>query len=250
MVRVITEGELGSLVGRGRVVNRGITDHVHTDADAGTAWAREQLFQRDASGRYRMREHFGTTEAGRRAPVMPVSAFGPAEGYAQSLTRRDGTYLVRFREGVRRMPGNPSTTETEYLIPLGYRLDQIEWIADVRSNRWLYGAPGRAGTPEELAALRGVVPPPAAHRRPTTPPDLVHEQRLQIEHRRVLDLARQRGNRDVEQETIRYGVTIRERFNHFASERRGATGEVDPMYWQQEVDRIERTLRDLRARLE
>jgi hypothetical protein len=82
-----------------------------------------------SDGRLRLRTNFGTTSAGSMAPVIPTSAFGPAKSYLEGLKSRSDRFMVKFKSGGKKMTGNPSIDETEYLIPIGYELEDVEYIA-------------------------------------------------------------------------------------------------------------------------
>lgn len=85
-------------------------------------------------GRLRLKRDFGTTSAGGVAPVIPSSAFGPARSYLEGLRNSSNKYMVKFKNGIKKMTGNPSIDETEYLIPIGYKLDDVEYIVRYKTD--------------------------------------------------------------------------------------------------------------------
>jgi hypothetical protein len=254
-VRVIAQGELERLIGQGRVNSRRV-DTVMRDPVRGNAELMERLWRIDeTTGRRVAREELGATSGGRQDPVLPISAFAPAEtGYVQSLLT-GSSFLVKFKQTVRRVASqNQDLRETEYFIPLWYRLEEVEWIADVRANRWLYGAPGRAGTPEEAMALRttlglDAMPVPSARTPLQMPPAVRREEELRALTRRVLDRARRAAPADRELHTAINDLNARVDGKVTELQRARQRGTLDDAHAEAEVAALERELATLIDRI-
>jgi hypothetical protein len=164
------------------------------------------------------------------------------------------TFLVKFRQTVRRVAsGNQDVRETEYFIPLWYRLDEVEWIADVRNNRWLWGGPGRAGTPEQAAALRRELGldanPLAAPSRERVPmaPEVRREMELRGLVRHTLDRAHRSGDRALREEVKNLNERIEAHMKNVRVLRQ--RGDVDEELVAERLTGMERELVTLLDRL-
>lgn len=183
VVRAIDRGELQILLEKGRIYSRGaaklIEDpiggadmgrHVshsarakstgHLRVKGKTAPQRTTTHQDLISeshemvdGKLLLKQSHGVTGGGK--DVFPVSYFSPAEsGYEEAVINGD-RFLVKFKRDTLRLVDSAENThimETEGFIPLKYDLKNIEYIADVKNNRYLFQG-GQWSTESEAAEL-------------------------------------------------------------------------------------------------
>jgi len=158
-VRLIAPGELTRLLAHERVISLGAMQAM-TDPDKAVSkhgamidYLRSVYNCRKSEGEFRpTRDDDGQLQVKqniqpqmRDNPVFPTSAFGPStHGYADELLAGD-RFMIRLKpEAYARLNATPnkSIVESEYCIANQYSIDDIDYIADVANNRYLYTSDG------------------------------------------------------------------------------------------------------------
>ncbi len=158
-VRLIAGGELTRLLAHDRVLSRGamsamtdaskpvskhgaLTDYMKQMFSYGRKDGKIRL-KPDEDGQLRVRE--GLQPMHSNNPMFPTSAIGPStHAYTDQLLSGE-RFMVRFKPEVyERMAAtrNSSIVESEYCIAHQYTLDDIDYIADVANNSYLYTREG------------------------------------------------------------------------------------------------------------
>jgi hypothetical protein len=267
MVRVVDRAELEKLLNDGRVWTRSdeaaMRDPIGPGGQTRHQRQVEQSHRRGPDGRLERRE-MGVTSGGSASPAIPVSAWAPAgSGYVEAVRNGD-KYLVKFKDRIheRVSPGNNTPAETEYFIPHRYTLDDVEYVADVGNDRYLYGAPDQPGDgqPPGIERTRGT-PEAAGSSAGTQTDDVLNPQRagrrldgLATRARRIRRQAKRSGlSRQQREDLEAQAAEAVERVNSARQRQRSYSADYEDKVEalnraQAEVDELERAYRRTRDR--
>jgi len=151
-VRMVTEEEMKAILKDGKVTSRYVAEVIKSPCVKGYEGTkhldlRDSLYEwNDAAVKWVIKRDYGSAvSGGRNNPVLPVSAWGPANtGYLETVLKGQ-RYFIVFKPSIfnrLRISGNNALSETEYLIPLWYKLDDVLAIGNVNNPSWIYLSPG------------------------------------------------------------------------------------------------------------